>query len=82
MIEKNQILDDKYRMVRKLGAGGFGNVWLADDILIENRQVAIKSLKRKHIVQESPLIEEMQFLNTLDHPNIIKFGAVPDNHLR
>ena len=73
MIEKNQILDDKYRMVRKLGAGGFGNVWLADDILIENRQVAIKSLKRKHIVQESPLIEEMQFLNTLDHPNIIKF---------
>ena len=67
------IIDNKYKMIRKLGSGGFGNVWLADDVLIPGRQVAIKSLRRKHVIEDSPLIAEMQFLNSLDHPNIIRF---------
>ena len=73
MDEEFVIIDNKYKLIRKLGSGGFGNVWLADDILIPNRQVAIKSLRRQHVIEESPLISEMQFLNSLDHPNIIKF---------
>ena len=69
----NHIIDKKYKLIKKLGSGGFGNVWLAKDILLEDRFVAIKSLRRNHLVGDNPLIEEMQFLNSLDHPNIIKF---------
>jgi len=43
-INNDRILDEKYLLIRKLGEGGYGNVFLAQDILIENRYVALKRL--------------------------------------
>ena len=64
-------LDNKYRLVRLLGEGGFGQVWLAEDVLIGHR-VAIKQLKSSSVGNTS-LIEEMQHLSSLDHPHVVKF---------
>ena len=66
-------LDNKYRFQRPLGEGGFGQVWLATDVLIEGRQVAIKSLKNRDVEADSLFIDEMKHLNALDHPHIVKF---------
>ena len=66
-------LDNKYRVIKLLGEGGFGDVWLAEDNLIDGRLVAIKVLKNINIDDISPLIEEMQYLSSLDHQNIVKF---------
>jgi len=67
------ILDNKYRTVKVLGEGGFGEVWLAEDSLIDGRLVAIKVLKNINIDDVSPLIEEIQYLSSFDHQNIVKF---------
>ncbi len=67
------VLDNKYKIIDLLGEGGFGEVWLAEDGLVEGHQVAIKVLKNFDIDDISPLIEEMQFLASLNHPNIVKF---------
>src|SRR5688572_24001654 len=61
-----------YRIVRKLGAGGMGEVYLAEDIDLK-RKVALKLLKPESLSDErlrQRLVREAQTAATLDHPNI------------
>ena len=42
-------LSRHYRVVRRLGKGGMGTVFLAEQILVGNRLVALKVLNRKFL---------------------------------
>ena len=61
-----------YRIKRRLGAGGMGEVYLADDLTLK-RQVAIKLLTSEDLTDEQVrknLLREAQAAASLDHPNI------------
>ncbi len=64
-----------YRIMRELGKGGMGEVWLArrDDGLYEG-EVAIKSLHPffAHGVMRDRFLREAQLLGKLAHPNIAR----------
>ena len=64
-----------YRIVRELGKGGMGEVWLArrDDGLYEG-EVAIKTLHPffAHGVMRDRFLREAQLLGKLAHPNIAR----------
>lgn len=67
-----------YRIVKKLGAGGMGEVYLAEDSRL-NRQVAIKLLPAKSTGDEQArkrLLREAQAAARLDHPNICAIHEV------
>ncbi|HSB11098.1 MAG TPA: tetratricopeptide repeat protein [Blastocatellia bacterium] len=67
-----------YRIVRKLGAGGMGEVYLAEDLIL-NRKVAIKMLPSRSLGNEQAkrrLFREAQAAATLDHPNICPIHEV------
>ena len=67
------ILDSNYRVLRRLGRGGFGIVYLAEDILAK-RKVAIKILRdREYFNDQSDLIREIEFLASLKHSSIVTF---------
>jgi len=67
------VLAGRYHIVRKLGEGGMGSVWLAEDIKLDNRQIAIKMLPvvlvaNKRAIQQ--LKAEAKVAIKLAHPNI------------
>lgn len=72
MISIGDRLDDKYLVKRRLGGGGFGEVFLAHDE-IPDRQVAIKVLLRAQDGDHSNLVHEMQALARLNHPHVVTF---------
>jgi len=61
-----------YRIIKKLGAGGMGDVYLALDTKLD-RNVAIKVLPPAFVAEENlkkRLVREAQAAAKLDHPNI------------
>lgn len=64
-----------YRIVRHLGSGGMGSVYLAVNTNID-QQVAIKALRPE--IARNPVLrarfkQEAELLCSLDHPGIVKF---------
>lgn len=72
ILAEGQILRD-FRVIRLLGEGGMGEVWLAEDVNIE-RKVALKALYRQYSLDQE-LVErfrqEARIQSTLSHPNIV-----------
>ncbi|KAJ3036430.1 hypothetical protein HDV00_002755 [Rhizophlyctis rosea] len=69
--EKARIVGGKYEMIRTLGRGCFGSVFLSRCLGSKN-QVAIKTAERKNVREVEALRREWQILNVLDHRNVIK----------
>lgn len=66
-------LDGKYIVIDKLGGGGFGEVFLANDDALPDRRVAIKVLKQTSSGDHSDLIWEMQALSKFNQPGVVTF---------
>lgn len=69
-----------YRIVEKIGGGGMGEVYLADDIRLK-RKVAIKFLPAHLIANEdvkSRFYREAQAVAKLNHPNIVTIHDVSE----
>ena len=69
-----QLFEDRFLLARKLGEGGMGQVWLADQIAPVRRQVALK-LIAAGMYDEATVRRfqsERQSLAIMDHPAIAK----------
>jgi serine/threonine protein kinase len=77
-ILRHQALFDDYRLLRKLGSGGMGTVFLAEH-LADGRQVAMKTMNAK-LADDKDFIgrfhREAKALASVKHPNIAEiFGS-------
>jgi serine/threonine protein kinase len=71
----------RFRIVRKLGAGGMAEVYLADDPTLD-RQVALKVLSPATTLDETArqrLIREAQAAARLEHPNVCAIYEVGED---
>ena len=64
----------RYRLDRRLGAGGMGEVWLAYDEDLDDRPVAIKVMRSRMLAGDDDLARfqrEMRLASRMHHPNIM-----------
>src|SRR5579863_9769749 len=81
-LEAGQVFAQRFQLIRKLGEGGMGQVWLAQQTSPVRRQVALKLIKAG--MYDEALVQrfqsERQSLAIMDHPVIAKVfdaGATP-----
>jgi eukaryotic-like serine/threonine-protein kinase len=65
---------ERYELIRRIGSGGMGEVWLAHDEELASRPVAIKIMHRHMLPNGGDVARferEMRFAAMMDHPNIV-----------
>lgn len=74
-----EVLRNRYKIRERIGQGGMGNIYLADDLRLEGRQCALKEVEYDRNTPENLLEEareqflrEATVLARLDHPNLPK----------
>ncbi len=79
------LLDDRYRLLERIGGGGMAEVYLAEDVLL-TRRVAVKILRSQFTGDEDFITrfrQEARAAARLSHPNIVSIfdvGREADTH--
>ena len=78
-LNEGEVLHDRYKVRERIGQGGAGSIYLADDLRLEGRQCAIKEVEYDRALPDNLLDEARQqflreatILARLDHPNLPK----------
>ncbi|MEK4301894.1 Stk1 family PASTA domain-containing Ser/Thr kinase [Oceanobacillus sp. FSL W8-0428] len=77
-MKKGHLLNDRYKIERKIGGGGMANVFLARDTILD-RDVAVKALRTDYIHDQEFIARfdrEAQSASSLSHPNIVNIYDV------
>ena len=82
MINKGELIDNRYKIVKSIGEGGMANVYLAWDTILE-REVAVKIL-RGDLSEDEKFIRRFQreanSASSLKHPNIVEMYDVGEDN--
>ena len=73
--DETKLLADRYKIIRKLGEGGMGLVYLAEDTELDSNKVAIKFIPPMlagNVRAIKNLKKEAQTAMQLSHPNIVR----------
>ena len=74
MVQIGKIFAERYRVLREIGRGGMANVYLAEDIYLDKRPVAVKILRpnfENDAVAIARFQREAYAMAELSHPNIV-----------
>ena len=78
-LKVGEVLRNRYKIRERIGQGGMGNIYLADDQRLEGRQCALKEVEYdrntpKNLLDEAreQFLREATVLARLDHPNLPK----------
>ena len=78
-LKSGEVLRGRYKIHERIGQGGMGSIYLADDIRLKGRQCALKEVEYDRTLPENireeardQFLREATVLARLDHPNLPK----------
>jgi serine/threonine-protein kinase len=71
-LRQGTMLSQRYKIVRKLGEGGYGAVYLAEDIRLADKKVAIKELMDATTESQALFANEAKLLASLNHHGLVR----------
>lgn len=71
MFRKDDVVEKKYKVLRKIGSGGFGNVYHAQSLSSPSEQFALKVLENMNMNEE-----EVKVGLAFDSPYLVKFKEI------
>jgi serine/threonine-protein kinase len=91
-LKTGEVLHARYKIRERIGQGGAGSIYLADDIRLEGRLCALKEVEYDRALPEDireearqQFLREATILARLDHPNLPKvsdfFSSGPRDYL-
>ena len=88
-LKEEEILRGRYKIRERIGQGGMGSIYLADDLRLAGRLCALKEVEYDRALPQKILDEareqflrEATVLARLDHPNLPKVSDFFSNDLR
>ena len=75
-LQQGYLFDSRYRLLRKLGEGGYSEVWLAEDTQVRMELVLKIFLPSAQLDEASVDLfrEEFKLVYNLNHPNLLKYS--------
>jgi len=91
-LKNGEVLRGRYKILERIGQGGMGSIYLADDTRLKGRQCALKEVEYERALPENireeardQFLREATVLARLDHPNLPKvsdfFSSGPRDYL-
>jgi eukaryotic-like serine/threonine-protein kinase len=78
-LKSGEVLRGRYKILERIGQGGMGSIYLADDVRLKGRQCALKEVEYDRALPENirqeardQFLREATVLARLDHPNLPK----------
>lgn len=88
-LKNGEVLRERYTIREKIGQGGTGNIYLADDVRLQGRLCAIKEVEHNQTLPSDifeqareQFFREASVLARLDHPNLPKVSDFFSEGLR
>ncbi len=85
-LKNEEVLRGRYKIRERIGKGGMGSIYLADDMRLKGRQCALKEVEYDHALPEDvreeareQFLREATVLARLDHPNLPKVSDIFSN---
>jgi len=82
-LSNEEVLRGRYKIHERIGKGGMGSIYLADDMRLKGRQCALKEVEYDHALPEDvreeareQFLREATVLARLDHPNLPKVSDI------
>src|SRR4029077_21104690 len=66
-----EVLDSRYRMITRIGRGGMGDVWRADDLVLQT-PVALKLINSAIPEARERILNEVRLARQITHPAVCR----------
>lgn len=79
MIQIGKLFAGRYRILKSIGRGGMADVYLANDLILEGEEVAIKVLRTNYQTDQIAVTRfqrEARAMAELSHPNIVSIRDI------